>query len=166
MSWSHVWKKNTFRGTKCPIRYSIKKILPSRKPESIYTFERLHWNLPGSKEFRNIERYSPSSMFSVLRLAACGGYGILHSIFLTFALIVDAAVNMLFSSEVIFWTLSSSISFSYSLFTTTDVDKVSGNTSALLFTVTKLIPFISFSIFLRRYRLIFETSSLLRSCKR
>ena len=99
------------------------------------------WNietLPDGKEFKNLEKYSPSSMLSVFRSAACGGHSILHSIFLTCVRIVDTAVNMLYSSKVIFETLSSWISFSYSLFTITDVDKVSRNTSTLLFTVTKL----------------------------
>ena len=116
-------------------------------------------------------------MFSVLRSAACGSHGILHSIFLTCVRLVDGAVNMLFSSEIFyfilfiylfiffFWTPSSSISFSCSLFTITDVYKVSWNISTPLLTVTKLIPSISYSIFPQRCRLIFETSSWLRSSK-
>ena len=34
----HIWEKNTFWGTKRPTRYSIKKILANRKPDSIYSF--------------------------------------------------------------------------------------------------------------------------------
>ena len=44
-------------------------------------------------------------MFSVLRSAVCGGHGILHSIFLTCARLVDGAVNMLFSSEIFYFIL-------------------------------------------------------------
>ena len=44
-------------------------------------------------------------MFSVLRSAACGSHGILHSIFLTCVRLVDEAVNMLFSSEIFYFIL-------------------------------------------------------------
>ena len=33
---AHIWENNTFRGAKCPIRYSITKILGNRKP-SLFT---------------------------------------------------------------------------------------------------------------------------------
>ena len=63
------------------------------------------WNieiLPDGKKLKNLEKYSPSSMLSVFRSAACGGHSILHSIFLTCVRIADTAVNMIYSSKVIF----------------------------------------------------------------
>ena len=54
--------------------------------------------LPDSKE-KDIDLVHCSRF---LRSAARRGHGILHSIFLTCARIVDVTENMLFSSEVIF----------------------------------------------------------------